>query len=1263
MPTYKPEEKFTAQGSFAFDLEICDSLLNFVSSSTGFSVALFDPEGNQLSAGYNINSFCENFFSKARDEITRTKCLECHSKVFQEALETLKPSHSACFMNLKIFAIPLADKATNEILGVISGGQVLAGPLETLPKKALSALTEEQKKLLNKIPVFDEKSFNTAFKNLSDHIVKLAGECHEKQILKKRVNQFAFASEIAKLVAPDFDLKNLIHAIAGKVAKILDVDGCGFNIWDPAQKAFTAYESNLFLPFDADKIFPGKAQALGIMGQPLVINDPAREGESIQKLAKKHKVKSLMYIPLQAGKKFIGLMHVFNTGRHKIFTEDDVDFARALTAEVALAIESTRLYEESKHRAEELIKSKEQMQSYFTQIGTALTSALNLGQLLRLIVEMSMKLVHADGGSLYLLEGKKLSTQVAMGLERIGKPEVRYRMRESLIGWSHDSQNPWAESRILSSGETIYEDAASREEIKSYLGVPLAAKDKMKGLLNIYTRDKREFQPEEVELLSAFASHAALAIENAQIFESEQRKAKEATTLYVAARAIGQSLALNDVLSLSAQQLCRSTEVDRCIILLIDEKNDELYAASTYGLTADQENFFSFLRLPIAEFAGNLWDNIKQGKPLILTSAPPDCPALQKFFGLLPGNSCIIIPLFTREQLMGLIYLDDSRAAHHFTQPQVRLVMTLAIQIATAIQRAKLVYQLEENFNQLSALYQISTAVTGTLSLNKLFNLIVDKVSQLMENISTNLLIFNEESNQFALEASRGLNPAFMSPQTINIIAGLMIKKKRPVAYYIAEENKDEPLSLALTRAGLDGILSIPLISKRKVTGILNCFASDGYQFSSQRLRLLRAFANHAVIAMENAKLYEIIKNKVHELATLFEVGKAITSTLQFEKVLDEIAENVITAMKADACSIMLLDPDTNELTIKAAKGLGKNHIERKVTLGEGVAGIAAKTGRPMILLDMKEEASPYKFPNDLRKEGLKTILSVPLAAKNKTIGLINVYKKDIYYHTQPEINLLGTLANQAAIAIENARLYSEQLEIAKIIRSSLVPQQELFFPGIDIGHKYMPSMELSGDYYDLVPIDENKLGITVSDVAGKGTSAAIYTARAKYVLKSFAFADYPPEEVLTKVNQILEPETEREKFISLFYGKIDLKNKEITYSVAGHEPPILWKTSAGKHILLEGDGLLIGVEQEEKYKRRKASLESGDFLVLYTDGITEARSPEGKSFGLEGVLPILEENSSLSAQGIANKIHTAVQKFTRKKLTDDFTLLVVKIQ
>ncbi|MCL5773157.1 MAG: GAF domain-containing protein [Firmicutes bacterium] len=1262
MPTYKPEEKFIAQDSLVFDLEICDSLLNFVSSSTGFSVALFDTRGNQISAGYNLNSFCETFLNKAQDEETIKKCLECHKKVFQEVLETAKPSRSTCPMNLRIFAVPVADKSTKEILGVISGGQILADDPATLPKKVLSSLFEEQKKLLNKIPVLDEKSFNRTLKSLSDHVAKLTGECYEKQALKKKVSQFAFASEIAKLVAPDFDLNSLLHAIAGKVTRILDVDGCGFNIWDPVQKTFTAYEANLFLPLDADKIFTGKTLAPEITGQPLVINDPAREGALVQKLAKKHKVRSLMYVPLQAGKKFIGLMHVFNTGRHQIFTEDDVDLAGALTAEVALAIESTRLYEESKHKAEELAKSKEQMQSYFTQIGTALTSALNLGQLLRLIVEMSMKLVHADGGSLYLLEGKKPSTQVAMGLERIGKPEVKYRMRESLIGGSHDSQNPWAESRILSTGETIYEDTASREEIKSYLGVPLTAKDKMKGLLNIYTRDKREFQPEEVELLAAFASHAALAIENAQIFESEQRKAKEATTLYVAARAIGQSLALNDVLSLSAQQLCRSTEVDRCIILLIDEKIDELYTASTYGLTADQENFFSFLRLPIAEFAGNLWENIKQGKPLILTSAPPDCPALQKFFGLLPSNSCIIIPLFTREQLMGIIYLDDSRAAHHFTQPQVRLVMTLAIQIATAIQRAKLVFQLEENFNQLSALYQISTAVTGTLSLNKLFNLIVDKVSQLMENISTNLLIFTEETNQFLLEASIGSDPGFMSLQVIDIITGLMIKKKRPMAYYITEENKDEPLSHALTGAGLDGILSIPLISKRKVIGILNCFAREGYQFSPQRLRLLRAFANHAVIAMENARLYEIIKNKVHELATLFEVGKAITSTLQFEKVLDEIAENVIKAMKADACSIMLLDHNTNELTIKSAKGLEKNHIERKVILGEGVSGIAAKTGKPMILLDMKEEASPYKFPKELRKEGLKTILSVSGSTKNKTIGLVNVYKKDIYYHTQPEINLLGTMANQSAIAIENARLYSEQLEIAKIIRSSLVPQQKIFFPGLDIGHKYIPSMELSGDYYDLVPIDENKMGITISDVAGKGTSAAIYTARAKYVLKSFAFADYPPEEVLTKVNQILEPETEREKFISLFYGKIDLKNKEVVYSVAGHEPPILWKTSAARHVLLEGNGLLIGVEQGEKYTRRKASLESGDFLVLYTDGITEARSPEGKLFGIEGVIPILEENSSLSAQAIANKIHTTVQKFTRKKLTDDFTLLVIKI-
>ncbi len=315
-----------------------------------------------------------------------------------------------------------------------------------------------------------------------------------------------------------------------------------------------------------------------------------------------------------------------------------------------------------------------------------------------------------------------------------------------------------------------------------------------------------------------------------------------------------------------------------------------------------------------------------------------------------------------------------------------------------------------------------------------------------------------------------------------------------------------------------------------------------------------------------------------------------------------------------------------------------------------------------MILLDVQGRKSPYKFPNSVRQEGLKTILSVPLETRGKIIGLINIYLKEIYYFKPPEISLLVALSNQAAIAIENARLYDAQYKIAQILQEIIMPQKEFIFPGIEIGYHYISSLELSGDYFDLIPLSETRFSLVIADVSGKGPPAAIYTARAKYILKSYAIAGYQPREILSMVNNIIVPETGDDKFISLFYLEVDLKRKSIKFSSAGHEPPIFCSQATKELKLLETEGLLIGVNYDANFRQEEMSFENGDVLVLYTDGITEARGNKGEIFGLERLMEIVLKNSELEPQILSNRIYTTVQKYTRRKLNDDFSLLVVQL-
>jgi len=973
---------------------------------------------------------------------------------------------------------------------------------------------------------------------------------------------------------------------------------------------------------------------------------------------------ALITLPMGVQEQPFGVLHLGLPRDHPL-KPADLALAREVAYEVALAVDGARRFQEMAQKARQLERSREEIWSYFNQVGAAMSSALNLNQLLRMIVSLCIRVTQAQGGSLYLIENQRLHQRVVIGPESAQDVAGKVQVRESLVGWGAEN-----ELRVSLSTANVSQPAR-RMEVGAFLGVPLIIKDEVKGQLNIYSTDRREFSDEEVGLLSTFARQAALAIENAQIFEFESQRAREATALYKAARAIALSPSLDDVLDISTYQLLRITEADRCLIFLTNNRRSGFRLARSAGLSTEQETFFAYYRFTPAQFSPEIWESLSNGRQLYLTSPPTNCPALSRLFTLLPTNACLLVPLLAKETLLGLIVLDDSKITRYFDASQVRMVMTLSIQIATAVQKARLMGQLEENFEQLKALHQVSTGVTGTLSLPRVLGLVIDKACELLGNPSCALMV-QMSGNGLRLQGSRDVPGPLAGEDLQNLIASLAAVRKRPATFYI-QADEDRPRDTdeiaahdrvgdALARSGLGGVLAVPLIARRKIVGVLNLFAQPGRHFSAAEIRLIRSFANQAAAALENARLHDIVKNKMHELAALFEIGKTITSTLQVDRVLEAIRDNVHQVMNADACAIMLLDPVRRQLTVKTAVGLGPQHEARTIRLGRGIAGVAAKTGRPMILID-EEGAGSRKFPESVRRDGLRTILSVPMSARGRIVGLINVYYRKIHYHELAEISLLTTLSSQAAVAIENASLYQEKHKVSEMLRNMLLPQETFHHPRLEVGHKFISSLELSGDYYDVVFDGDDRAVFCMADVAGKGPRAAMYAARAKYILKSYIAARYPPSRVLSMLNRIIVPETESDMFITLFCAEVDLAKGRLRYGSAGHEPPLLWRAAEKKCSLLKPRDILVGVSRDYAYRQRTVDIARGDLLIIYTDGVTEARPMgEASQFGLDRLQEMVANGAHLPAQVLANRITNAVIRHCRKKLNDDFSLMVVRM-
>ncbi|MHB2019526.1 MAG: PP2C family protein-serine/threonine phosphatase, partial [Candidatus Xenobia bacterium] len=235
---------------------------------------------------------------------------------------------------------------------------------------------------------------------------------------------------------------------------------------------------------------------------------------------------------------------------------------------------------------------------------------------------------------------------------------------------------------------------------------------------------------------------------------------------------------------------------------------------------------------------------------------------------------------------------------------------------------------------------------------------------------------------------------------------------------------------------------------------------------------------------------------------------------------------------------------------------------------------------------------------------------------------------------------------------------------VAHLMHRVLAPPPELTFPGTDIGYYYQPSMELSGDYLEVLPLDGNRFGVVVADVAGKGPDAAIHTAQARHIIQAYARAGLSPGETLRLLNlQITKTDEELEpRLITLFYGIVDMTTHNFRYACAGHEPALLWYPDQEDPVLLRADGILAGAVLHVPYEERVVDIPAGSCLVLYTDGITEARNPLRTFFGLPGLINLVRTARYQPARCIVSDVIETVQKFAGHNLHDDVSLLVVRI-
>jgi serine phosphatase RsbU (regulator of sigma subunit) len=307
----------------------------------------------------------------------------------------------------------------------------------------------------------------------------------------------------------------------------------------------------------------------------------------------------------------------------------------------------------------------------------------------------------------------------------------------------------------------------------------------------------------------------------------------------------------------------------------------------------------------------------------------------------------------------------------------------------------------------------------------------------------------------------------------------------------------------------------------------------------------------------------------------------------------------------------------------------------------------------------------------------LKGVIAVPLHQQNSFLGFILLGEKqsDTPYSTE-DIELLATLADQVAVAFENGRLHralteqerlKRELEIARQIQMNSLPQTNPSISGFDIYGCSIPATEVGGDYYDYLNLSGHRLGIVLGDVSGKGTSAALYMSKIQGIFQALSASAQSPKELLCRVNRLsYETVVEEKFFMTLIAAILHIQDSSITFARAGHLPIFYFDHKTKRFSRWAPQGIALALDEgnlfEKSLVEEKKTLHSGDALMLYSDGLTEAENPAGEEFGEQRLEAVFCENSHLSAKDCSQAIIQTVTEFSENHIQkDDMTIVIVK--